>query len=87
MTDKSNHISEGIHMFHTTHLSRRVYTLYIYLQHTLIDSGGQRKSKYMLVFGDHFHGEMGRKVLDVTFRNCQGLLLLIGIISNPNMDK
>ena len=50
MIDKSNHISEGIHMFHTTHLSRRVYTLHIYLQHTLIDSGGQRKSKIYASF-------------------------------------
>ena len=52
MTDKINHISESIHMFHTTHLSRRVYTLfiYLYLQHTLIDSGGQRKSKIYAKF-------------------------------------
>ena len=55
MTDKSNHISEVIHMFHTTHLSRRVYTLYIYIYNTLLLIPVDNASlKYMPVFGDHF---------------------------------
>ena len=65
MTDKSNHISEGIHMFHTTHLSRRVYTLYLYSPHTVIDSGGQRTSKIYASFLEiTFLREMVREVHD-----------------------